>query len=392
MRTRSLAMARKTATWLALIVVALALAWMIPGLLSETALWLDDFIQYWAAGHLNVRGFNPYDSVQMGTVQQSLGRSDTLMMFLPPHALAVMMPLALMPHTTARLVWFLLNLAAVGLSTWWLCSIYDAPWTKRWLALLLALLFPPTVSALGFGQITPLILLGLAGFLRYEKADRPWLAGVFLALVFLKPQWMYLLWPALLAWSITTRRVQELVAASLAIFIGTMIAVAFNPTVVGQYVQLFEAGGPARYLPPTIGGLLRVIFGAERYWLQFLPMSVGLGWLTVYWLRNKAVWSWQEHLPALVLVSALTSSYGWTFDQVVLLVALFPAITSLFSLRGNRILPWLVAGGIILYGSGLLWADLTAWWHAPAWGLWYWAVKRSYRIFSQTHGSAFART
>ena len=47
----------------------------------------------------------------------------------------------------------------------------------------------------------------------------------------------------------------------------------------------------------------------------------------------KRVWQWEQHIPLLVLISATTAAYGWTFDLLVMLIALIPALIRLVEIR-----------------------------------------------------------
>jgi hypothetical protein len=71
---------------------------------------------------------------------------------------------------------------------------------------------------------------------------------------------------------------------------------------------------------PNFGGLLRMTFGERYHWLQFAPCVPGLGFLAYSLVRhpNKD----REYcFPLLALISFMTSPYGWTYDEIVLLPA-----------------------------------------------------------------------
>src|SRR5262245_28491691 len=74
-----------------------------------------DFPEYWASGRLNLRGDNPYDPAAL-LAEQRLADPDrptAVMMWNPPPALAVYMPLGAMPFRHAGLLWIGLQLLAV---------------------------------------------------------------------------------------------------------------------------------------------------------------------------------------------------------------------------------------------------------------------------------------
>jgi hypothetical protein len=80
---------------------------------------------------------------------------------------------------------------------------------------------------------------------------------------------------------------------------------------------------PAHFLSPTPGSYLRLIFGGERFWLQYVPPLVGLAWLAGSWRSwlGTCEESWKDRIVPVLFASLLTTSYGaWTPDMVVLLI------------------------------------------------------------------------
>ena len=74
-----------------------------------------DFLEYWAAGRVNLRGGNPYHPDEL-LAEQKLAdpaREHAVMMWNPPPALAVYMPLGALASRWATLIWVGLQLASV---------------------------------------------------------------------------------------------------------------------------------------------------------------------------------------------------------------------------------------------------------------------------------------
>jgi hypothetical protein len=98
---------------------------------------------------------------------------------------------------------------------------------------------------------------------------------------------------------------------------------------------------------------LRLLFGVEKTWLQFLPSLLGTVWFLHYWRKHHAVWSWAEQMPLLLLVSLTTTSFAWVFDQIVLLAAVIQESVWLF-FQGRRSLTWLTLAVYLgLMGFGI---------------------------------------
>src|SRR5262245_18402912 len=94
-------------------IVALVVAFLTRFLaLGPYGLYFQDFVEYWAAGHLNATGQNPYDPALMAKVEQEvrpyLGQE--VMMWNPPSTLTLVMPLGLFPCHWAHLIWLILCL------------------------------------------------------------------------------------------------------------------------------------------------------------------------------------------------------------------------------------------------------------------------------------------
>src|SRR5262249_55422255 len=113
--------------WLApLVVVALALEFR--GLLNDRSILPPhDLVQYWAAGHLNAHGENPYDPDKLLPLQRGAGRNtkEAVMMWNPPWTLTFVMPFGIMDSRAAQLLWLLIGFIFIGVSADCLWRLYD---------------------------------------------------------------------------------------------------------------------------------------------------------------------------------------------------------------------------------------------------------------------------
>lgn len=328
---------RAALTWAGLAVVVAGTAWQGLRAPGVRTLGLGDYVAYWSAGRLNARGQDPYSPAALLPVQEEVGWSEDWpnIMYYPPWALAVVMPLGMLPFWTSRLVWLVLNLGLVLWVADVLWAYFGGPRRLRGVAWALALSFVPTLIALRMGQIGPLLLAGVALFLVAERRGWDWLAGAALALPAVKPQLVYLFGLAVVVWALDRRRWRVLGGGVTALTALTAVAVCANPGVLAQYGYAL-ANPPAGNVTPTLGALLRLAFGEARTWLQFVPMAGGLAWFVGYWIRRRTGWRWERQAPVLLMVSFLTTAYGaWVFDVVVLLVPLLQAAVWVFG-AGRR--------------------------------------------------------
>jgi hypothetical protein len=373
-----------------MIVLAVAvgyLAWRMPGANPVRALGLGDYVAYWSAGRLNAWGGNPYSPAELLPIQKEIGWPEEWpnIMYYPPWTLALVTPFGVLPFWVSRAVWLLFNFVIVlwcGSRLW---RFFGGTSEMGFLALLIGLSFVPTLIALRMGQISPVLLLGVVGFLEAERRCWDWLAGAMLVVAAIKPQLLYLFGLAVLTWAIDQRRWRILLGGLTAAAAAVALAWWRNPHVIGQYGYALQ-NPPSGNITPTVGAMLRLVFGPEHTWLQFVPTMLGLAWFPFYWRKWRARWRWDDQAGVLLLASFVTSAYGsWVFDLVVLLVPLVEAAARLS--RGAA--PGLLMAAIAAYVAidvATLALNLTGatyptfLWVAPALWLGYWMIERQSRL------------
>jgi hypothetical protein len=232
------------------------------------------------------------------------------------------MPIGVIDSRRAQLLWLLLGFALIGLGADCLWRIYDGPVNKRWVAWLLAFSYLPTFFVLRAGQIGPWVLAGAVLFLLFLRQGWPMLAGAATVLLAIKPHLVYLFWIALAVWGLRGNW-KVILGGAVAGVIVTAIPWLFNPAVFEQYARELRDRPPAQWLSPTLGAVIRLIEGPDRFGQQFIPALIGLGWLAWHsWGHKGRSWDWSQEMPLLLLVSFVTASYGaWPFDLVILLPA-----------------------------------------------------------------------
>lgn len=144
-------------TWLGLCAALALLTYQITTLKVTPSLLADDFVEYWAAGRLNLTGGNPYAADQLLPLERAAGRdAEALIMWNPPYTLAVVMPLALFPYPLSRLLWLLLSIAMTLLASRWTWALFGGRVVQHRYAYAAVFLFFPTLFALRVGQIGPI--------------------------------------------------------------------------------------------------------------------------------------------------------------------------------------------------------------------------------------------
>ncbi|HZR30269.1 MAG TPA: glycosyltransferase family 87 protein [Terriglobales bacterium] len=340
----------------AVTVLALAAAGVITAV-AFRYVPLHDFVEYWTAAHVFMRHQDPYSVEALMKLQQAMGWSEAqpLMVMSPPHFLPFLLPLGFMhSYALARLLWLCLSIAMLVFEVFILWRLYGGDDDHRWISICVAGVFFPVWHCLAVAQIGPLLLLGIVGFLWLERRGHLFMAGSALALTTFKPHLFYLLWLALLLWSVKRREMRVIAGASVTICIALTAALLVDPAALSQYMALIRsdyvweyssgAGGVLRSLFAR-SLLARSLFASHSHLLQLAPMLPGvlaLGW---YWNKHSGQWQWRDRLPAVLTLSVLTAAYGWPFDEVVLLVpVLMIAVQSLYAPRERSTFTFWLAG------------------------------------------------
>ena len=129
------------------------------------------------------------------------------------------------------------------------------------------------------GQMSILLLLGVAGFLHFATRRRDVLAGLFLALTAAKPHVVYLVWIAAIWWSVRDRRWGIGLGVTAVLVPTTALLGAFWPKALAGYRTILE-GPPLHFLTPTLGGILRALIGPSA---RGIGPVVGARWASGCW-------------------------------------------------------------------------------------------------------------
>ena len=377
---------RRIFLWLLLLLSLLVLIQLIPTLTSSNTVRADDFVRFWAGAKLTLSGENPFDPSNVNRLQAEAGMTSsgegiTSIILNPPWALSFFLPFGLLSYPISRLIWLLVSIILIVICSNMLWRYYEGLPNQKWIAWVVAIIFAPTISVLEKGQIAPLILLSIVGFIYFvEYRHNDLAAGAFLAFATTKPQIVYLLGLAVLIWVIQQRRWLILVGAGATTVLLTLLPMIFNPSIIEQYLSAMQTYQTAEWATPTFGSYLRFfLFGTNAVWPQFLPVIFGIIWFAFFWRKHASTWSWVERLPILLLVSILTAPYAWTYDYVILLPAIVQA--AVWLLKGKKLWSTYLLVGIFV-GISLLdlvlhmkQSDFWFIWLAPVILIWYLLVR-----------------
>ncbi|MBV8113823.1 MAG: DUF2029 domain-containing protein [Silvibacterium sp.] len=332
-----------------------------------TQLPLNDFITYWAAGHLFLNGSNPYFPDALFALERAHGwpLPHPLVMLCPPWALPLAALLAAVPVHDARVVWLLISIALDVFSACGLWMYFGGGKRQLWIALLVALTFLPMGSAEHLGQITPIVLASITAFLLLQRSHRDFMAGAVLLGFGFKPHLLYLVWIALLLWVVQTRRWKIIAGAAATYVLALSVAILYNRQALHYFGNTY---GAAINTVCGIGGALRTAFGMQHVWLQYLPSVIGVLWLIGYWRRNRHAWSWRDHLPLLLIISLASAPYCWAHDFILIM----PALIYLAARQAYRYILVLISYAAVQLLLASVWFTVWAGILNNLWILFYW--------------------
>jgi len=249
----------------------------------------------------------------------------------PPPVAWLAVPLTLLPFQVAYFVWSALLLAALGW-TWYLA----APGTGRMrlVHLAAAVGWLPVIYGLQLGQPSLLVTLGVAGSYALLRRDRPFLAGLALGALVLKPQLAFLV-PAALLVSGRYRAFWGSVVAVGALAL--VAALVVGPDGISTYQERlsFAAGVPVNReltIAALIGNIpvARVVQALLAIWALALAYRLrgrGHEWVFVPALVGGLVASPYLHLDDLVMLGLAAWLYlrtsprpGWSWIAVIAMV------------------------------------------------------------------------
>jgi len=279
-----------------------------------------DFITFWAASWLGLHGeaASAYDLLSIHAVERmAIEGTPIFAWFYPPTYLLMTLPLALLPYA-----WAWLAFMSATILPFWLLMRHLLI-NKRG-ALWLVAAFPGLWVNLMHGQNAGLTT-ALAGGALLLIRSHPWLAGLFIALLAIKPH-MALLFPLALmligAW-----RTMLSAALCTLILIGISVLVFGIPTWLAWYdgLQIARTLNEVGSLPwakmPTVFASLRMLDASITVAYTGQLLSAGLATLLMIkvWLRTEEI---ALRGSAFVLATLLVSPHYFDYDLLWLALPL----------------------------------------------------------------------
>jgi len=366
----------------------------------KTAVASRDSIQYWATGKLLLHRHNPYSVADVEGLESSAGWASKrpLMFRCPPWALWLVILPGLLSAYWAWVVWLAILFVSLVIANRISWRMYGDGGQPPLAFVIAGYAFAPVAACLVAGQLGLLLLLGIMVFLAYEK-DQPFLAGAALIAPMAKPHMFALFWPVLALWALRQRKWTLLSGVASAFALASALAFAFDPSVIGDYRAMLLQQAIQNEFIPSLSGMVRALvfhiaipgtldrslFLHRFFWVQFVPLALGMAWTAWYYWKNRDLWSWRTHGVAVLVVAVLTTPYAWMTDEVVLLPAILQGVLWLqrAKLKLGSHLAILLFVGLDLLLLLIVKAQVPPstgiyFWSSLVWFSWYWYT-RSFR-------------
>jgi hypothetical protein len=256
-----------------------------------------------------------------------------------------MLPLAWIPFQVARCVWLLVNVLLILVSCLMLGLTYlprerVAPLLVYYLVMSF---FSPMLLAILTGQITFLVVFGVAASLFLIKRERWFWAGAALILTSVKPHLVILVGPYLMFYMAVRRKWAGWLGLGVAGVTCLMILFILRPSWIVDFSALLDAP-PTNWATPTIGGFLS-FYGAGP-WVRY----IGTGFLLLLplFLRQSEFISLETAVSVLILVTIPMTFFGWSYDQSLLLVPIAQIVGWLFGPLRSALGRWVLSVSMIV--------------------------------------------
>lgn len=313
---------------LAGLLLILAAALLI-GPVPDLQIGKGDFTGYWSASYLLSQGENFANVQRLDQVQRELaGWSEefTMITWNPPWLLSLLLPFSILSFPRASWLWLLTNIILIfasSLLAWLTFSQRQQTRQRFWILIPFTFLFFPTLSAVLLGQVNILVFFGLSLFLYLEERTHLFRGGAALALTTIKPHLVYVTLPLLLLRALYRRNWRLIGGLALPLVILTLIVFVLRPTFLGEYFQTTNEGNLLGWQTPTIGGILGATFG--WHWAKLMGLLI-LPLMILWWWRYGEQLKTAPLVQITLIISVMTAPFGWTYDQIVLLIPLLQIV------------------------------------------------------------------
>lgn len=284
-----------------------------------------DFLIDYASAHALIHGDDAYAPSSVLTAKVgspwAIPTADTH----PPTLLSLVLPFTVVRYQWAEAAWASAMIAALIVT---IRLVGTRWWYAAGAGVAIAIAFPGA-----YGISNPVPLIGLGAAIAYRFRDRPWIAGLGLALA-AAPKWSGLL---LVVPFVLTRQWRHVRAAAVFFAAMAVAPLAWQPSVWSRYL---DAGMSAIHYTEHRAANASLLHQASQAGVPSQALLAGLVLATV----GAVLWSRDSWWPAVWLVVAALP-IAWLYSAMTLLP--LAALVCLRPARWPRFLVLVLAGGLV---------------------------------------------
>lgn len=297
----------------------------------------SNFFSFWLSGHMAWNGESPYDTSQFLAGFDRFGatyRPSRILQY-PLPLMYFLAPLGLLPIGPAYFVWQLVSELAIAATV--LLLIRREPGSRLLFPLLTAalLFFGPAYLSLQVGSVGIFSLLAITLAIVLLQKDRPFLAGVALAVTLLKPPQALTLMLLIGIWFVFRRQWRAIAGVG----IGSVVLLAVWLLRDPQGLIKFR-GSSDSLLGHTLGVQSNVYSfaylacgrNATCMWALGTVAALVVVALGVFLLwRNRTAWSDWQAFNIIIPLGFLSAIYLWSYDQMLYIIPVVWIASRLFA-------------------------------------------------------------
>jgi hypothetical protein len=306
-----------------------------------------DFFYYFVASRMVVQGHGGaiYSLQALGNLERLVAYpvrvpGGVLPNVSPPFFALALAPLTRLPYFAAYLTWMALNAVLLALC---LVAVERYAGLSRRTTILLrsaTLASLPVIVALLQGQLSIILLAGLTGGFLCLRADKEWIAGISLAALLIKPQFL-LPFVAILALRGRWRPLVSLAACAVGLaFVSSLILglgsqSAYAATLLSASHWGSEVGGFAPHWNRSFAGFSQLLLPSP--WSSALAILADLGALVILVRFVRAGRRFDHCFGLATIVALLVSQHVLIHDLTLLLLPIGIMLQSSSSAHSVRL-------------------------------------------------------
>ncbi len=320
-----------------------------------------DFIQYWSAWQLMTHGQNPYDPILLHQTEEALRGHPSGLLFSwnPPWTYTLLAPFLTLPFTVAATAWCLFQVSALFFIATIAPRVFGMEKPSLIWTAAAALIFLPSLYSIKCGQLGILFALSVTMFLLAVNNKAFAYAGLSLIPLSVKPHLFLLCAAPCIVWLTNisgAERTRFLLGSCGGFALLVSATLAFEPSSLVWWFNAITGVSNNTNLThfldwktnttvTAVRLLVQETSGVNPTWpLVVIPGSAFIVTF-IYFAIRRSVIDWPAILPPVLCLSLATSSYGWIFDQAVLVLC--PLALYALALRRQDVR----SRGIILFAA-----------------------------------------